>query len=133
MEIVEITPERWSAVCAFVGDAAEQHPPAITLVAESDGRMLGVLLCQRHATGRYSGQVHIDPQHRGEPIASVLIDKATRKLQMRGVRCWRFDVVGDDAATKDSEADEPFWSAMAWPVPPTYDDASDVTRVRGAA
>jgi hypothetical protein len=92
--------------------------------------MLGALLCRRLVDGSYSGQVYIDPQHRGDPIASTLIDKTTRKLQMRGVRCWRFDVVGGDTPV---EADEPFWSAMAWPTPPDYDDARDVTRVRGAA
>jgi len=130
MDIVEITPERWPTVCAFIGDQAPQHVPAITLVAECDGKTLGVLLCERHTTGRYSGQVYVDSEHRSDPIASTLIDKATRKLQMRGVRCWRFDVIGGE---EPAEADEPFWSALAWPTPPAYDDASDVTRVRGAA
>lgn len=130
MEIVEITPERWPMVSAFIGDQAPPHPPAMTLIAQCDGETLGTLLCERHASGSYSGQVYVDPQHRGEPIASTLIDKTTRKLQMRGVRCWRFDVI---ASAQSAEADEAFWMALAWPTPPNYDDARDVTRVRGAA
>lgn len=82
--------------------------PGLSLVAESDGRPVGCLLCGHDGRRGYLHHVVVAPSHRGQGIGRTLVERALDGLAAVGIAKTHIDVFADNTAALA------FWQRIGW-------------------
>lgn len=78
----------------------------LSLVAELDGEVVGVVFCRKLPDGAFVQQLVVEKKHQNKGVEKRLADGATSKLNHSNVNKYRLELLegGDDS----------FWSAQVW-------------------
>ena len=82
--------------------------PGLSLVAESDGRPVGCLLCGHDGRRGYLHHVVVAPAYRGQGVGRALVERALDGLAAAGIAKTHIDVFADNAAALA------FWQHTGW-------------------
>lgn len=82
--------------------------PGLSLVAESDGRLVGCLLCGHDGRRGYLHHVVVTPAYRGQGVGRALVGQALDGLAAEGIAKTHIDVFADNAAALA------FWQRIGW-------------------
>ena len=82
--------------------------PGLSLVAESDGRPVGCLLCGHDGRRGYLHHVVVAPACRGQGIGRALVERALDGLAAAGITKTHIDVFADNTAALA------FWRHSGW-------------------
>jgi len=91
------------AIAAFL-----RRNPRLSLVAETDGRITGAVLCGHDGRRGYLHHLAVSKRHRGRGIGRRLVDACLAKLRKAGIsKCNIFIFAGNAAGIK-------FWAHTGW-------------------
>lgn len=82
--------------------------PGLSLVAESDGRPVGCLLCGHDGRRGYLHHVVVAPAYRGQGVGRALVERALDGLAAAGIAKTHIDVFADNSAALA------FWRHTGW-------------------
>lgn len=82
--------------------------PGLSLVAESDGRPVGCLLCGHDGRRGYLHHVVVAPAFRGQGVGRALVERALDDLAAAGIAKTHIDVFADNTAALA------FWQCLGW-------------------
>jgi len=82
--------------------------PGLSLVAESDGRPVGCLLCGHDGRRGYLHHVVVAPAFRGQGVGRALVERALDDLAAAGIAKTHIDVFADNTAALA------FWQRLGW-------------------
>ena len=82
--------------------------PGLSLVAESEGRAVGCVLCGHDGRRGYLHHVVVAPVYRGQGIGRALVGRALDGLAAAGIAKTHIDVFANNAAALA------FWQRTGW-------------------
>ena len=82
--------------------------PGLSLVAESDGRPVGCLLCGHDGRRGYLHHVVVSPAYRRQGVGRALVEHALGGLAAAGIAKTHIDVFADNSAALA------FWQRIGW-------------------
>lgn len=85
-----------------------ERNPGLSFVCDTDGRIVGTILCSHDSRRGYVYHLAVDAAYRGEGIGSSLLRKCTTLLSQQGVlKCTILVYRNNDQGRR-------FWEHMGW-------------------
>lgn len=85
-----------------------QRNPGLSLVAETDYRIVGCVFCGHDGRRGYLYHVVVDPGYRRQGIGHRMVELALEGLAAEGIEKTHIDVFADNSAALE------FWQRMGW-------------------
>ncbi|WP_238881906.1 GNAT family N-acetyltransferase [Clostridium sp. YIM B02551] len=85
-----------------------ERNPNLSFVYFIDGKIVGTILCGHDGRRGYIHHACVLPEHQGNGIGKILVNKALDELKKQGInKCHLF-------ALGDNELGKKFWSEVGW-------------------
>ncbi|WP_160107147.1 GNAT family N-acetyltransferase [Pseudomonas izuensis] len=85
-----------------------QRNPGMSFVAEIDGTLGGCVMCGHDGRRGYLQHLLVLPEHRGQGIASALVERCLSSLERQGILKCHLDVF------KTNESAARYWQGQGW-------------------
>ncbi|BCX67657.1 MULTISPECIES: GNAT family N-acetyltransferase [Pseudomonas] len=85
-----------------------QRNPGMSFVADIDGTLGGCVMCGHDGRRGYLQHLLVLPEHRGQGIASALVERCLSSLERQGILKCHLDVF------KTNETAARYWQGQGW-------------------
>ena len=85
-----------------------ERNPDLSFVAESDGRLVGCVMCGHDGRRGYLQHLVVVPGHRRQGIANLLVDSCLTQLEQLGIVKSHIDVY------RTNELARAYWESQGW-------------------